>query len=1020
MSTGIFILILLPGFFCFMCNNDGLQNTPSHEIHYNATDYTQNFSDKYVTVDYKSYSKSGIQHHQWTITSPQNTLINVTFFAGWPYNLNPTADISCESRKSNLKVVGLMGQNGTFCIAPGQYEDIRRNMTTSLSSSNSLLIQFQVDTAFVKDSNFSLRYEVGRFCAEEITIMDEYTVQWNPAFMCREAVSKCPYSTEGYMSRRCIEIDGYPKWGRPNLEHCVSLAMKNIYNEAESLRNKSVVSSSSILNVTSSLADIIAKRKSNTSLYPGDLTEATRTVVTISDVTENASVHEYSLLEIAEGYGKAVNEIVDPETTNTWKILAFSTVERKFLNILNSVEIMSSHIARKKISMMKKRFHRSASNYSLNDRINVLQENIDFEISFHERVAICEDTVGLNVGPAKSDRLILTSSVFKAAIGSTKDKFIQIYTGRFPTIPNILSSAAEEETKYNYIYPNISRQSQFISSDIVSARVLNTPESAYRDLTHPITIVFRVDNTTWNSSYQRTCVALNMTDGSMENRWSTEGCHLDPLQSNLTHAVCVCSHLTNFAILMDVFDVQSKIDHDNSMILTIMTYIGCGLSIIGCLITVVIFEFFRLKKERIKIHEQLAISIIMVQIIYLVGIDRTENKYACMSMAILLHYFLLSMFCWMLIEGFHLYVMLVQVFKANRNFKKYLAFGWGLPIVIVGISAGIFHDEYGSNTVCWLTRKVLLVAFVPAVGLLILLNTIVLFVVLRTMMRSISVSAKIGTDERSSVRTGLKAAAVLLPILGLTWTLGFFSIDSKDTLVFTYLFTFLNSLQGVFFFLFHCLMSTDVKTAFERRSQRKSRSSLSATLGKSNKRDRLIDNRKSSSTDTSLTDVSLSHKLTPTTNRLSQMESNWDNYGYDHPTEFFTRSFSDGIPSWKNINNLRALHTHYQTADDIYSKHGLHQRQFEQSKEQSIEDLYSKPLKRRDRENHVHFNDDMVLTERKLGTISPPGMKLTNFDSPYTTIDKNWSKSFLAEIQEKANNIKLRNNLAIENGKLEV
>lgn len=39
----------------------------------------------------------------------------------------------------------------------------------------------------------------------------------------------------------------------------------------------------------------------------------------------------------------------------------------------------------------------------------------------------------------------------------------------------------------------MSRQSQFINSDIVSARVLNTPESAYQDLRHPITIVFRVE-----------------------------------------------------------------------------------------------------------------------------------------------------------------------------------------------------------------------------------------------------------------------------------------------------------------------------------------------------------------------------------------------------------------------------------------------------------------------------------------------------------------------------------------------
>lgn len=40
---------------------------------------------------------------------------------------------------------------------------------------------------------------------------------------------------------------------------------------------------------------------------------------------------------------------------------------------------------------------------------------------------------------------------------------------------------------------NTSRQSQFINSDIVSARVLNTPATAYQYLTHPITIVFSVE-----------------------------------------------------------------------------------------------------------------------------------------------------------------------------------------------------------------------------------------------------------------------------------------------------------------------------------------------------------------------------------------------------------------------------------------------------------------------------------------------------------------------------------------------
>jgi len=46
-------------------------------------------------------------------------------------------------------------------------------------------------------------------------------------------------------------------------------------------------------------------------------------------------------------------------------------------------------------------------------------------------------------------------------------------------------------------------------------------------------------------------------------------------------------------------------------------------------------------------------------------------------MAAMLHYSVISMFCWMLIEGFHLYIMLVKVFRRKANFRKYLLFGWG-------------------------------------------------------------------------------------------------------------------------------------------------------------------------------------------------------------------------------------------------------------------------------------------------------------------------------------------------------
>ncbi|CAG5114821.1 unnamed protein product, partial [Candidula unifasciata] len=79
----------------------------------------------------------------------------------------------------------------------------------------------------------------------------------------------------------------------------------------------------------------------------------------------------------------------------------------------------------------------------------------------------------------------------------------------------------------------------------------------------------------------------------------------------------------------------------------------------------------------------------------------------------------------------------------------------------------------------------------------------------------------------------VKAAVVLLPLLGLTWILGFLAVGTDQveamTYVFTYLFTITNSFQGVLFFIFHCLLNCDVRQAFERRYNRRKRSSCVET-----------------------------------------------------------------------------------------------------------------------------------------------------------------------------------------------
>ena len=63
------------------------------------------------------------------------------------------------------------------------------------------------------------------------------------------------------------------------------------------------------------------------------------------------------------------------------------------------------------------------------------------------------------------------------------------------------------------------------------------------------------------------------------------------------------------------------------------------------------------------------------------------------------------------------------------------------------------------------------------------------------------------------VRTGVKASGVILPLLGITWLFGLLSFNS-DTIIFKYIFTIFNSLQGLMIFLFHCLLNRQVRKVF--------------------------------------------------------------------------------------------------------------------------------------------------------------------------------------------------------------
>eukprot|EP00112_Aurelia_sp_Birch-Aquarium-sp1_P010321 Seg221.2 transcript_id=Seg221.2/GoldUCD/mRNA.D3Y31 product="Adhesion G-protein coupled receptor D1" protein_id=Seg221.2/GoldUCD/D3Y31 len=176
----------------------------------------------------------------------------------------------------------------------------------------------------------------------------------------------------------------------------------------------------------------------------------------------------------------------------------------------------------------------------------------------------------------------------------------------------------------------------------------------------------------------------------------------------------------------------------------------------------------------------------------------------------------------MFAEGVHLYKKVVSVFSHGSKLKFYYVIGWGLPVIIVALSAGIRPDGYGNQNACWISLDGGLIwAFVAPVIIVMIINMIVMIIVVKILMSSVStvqVDSKTKQQMNRStqqIKAGAKAMVILMPILGLSWIFGLLAVN-ESTIIFQYLFCIFNSLQGLFIFLVHCVGNSEVRSAFKR------------------------------------------------------------------------------------------------------------------------------------------------------------------------------------------------------------
>ncbi|XP_035992177.1 adhesion G-protein coupled receptor G1 [Fundulus heteroclitus] len=285
--------------------------------------------------------------------------------------------------------------------------------------------------------------------------------------------------------------------------------------------------------------------------------------------------------------------------------------------------------------------------------------------------------------------------------------------------------------------------------------------------------------TSINETQKPVCVYLNDTT----NDTKIEEC--DKTDYNQTHITCFSNHLTYFGVLLVSADLSPK----DQEILFYITQIGCGISLLALVITVLLII---VKSEKVA---------------------KTSSNELCFYMALLLHYSLLASFTWMALEGFHLYLLLVKVFNiyVRRYLFKLSVVGWGLPAVIVSVMVIIDKDLYGhtpvvlsrpnETTVCYITDDTAkMVTTVGVFGLVFLFNVIMFGVIAKRFLDN-TFSKQDGRRKFISARREVLTLLVLMVLLGLPWGLIFCSLGETPAPA-LYAFCIMNSLQGVFIFIY--------------------------------------------------------------------------------------------------------------------------------------------------------------------------------------------------------------------------
>lgn len=628
--------------------------------------------------------------------------------------------------------------------------------------------------------------------------------------------SNCAGTISNKVNHRSHNFE--PTWHplTPDLTQCRSLWLNNLEVRVNQ-RDSSLIS----------IANDLSEVTSSKTLYGGDMLVTTKIIQTMSEkmyydkeTFPDQRQREAIIFELLHGVVKTGSNLLDESQLSSWLDLNQEDQMRVATSLLTGLEynafLLADTIIRERNVVQK------VKNILLSVRVletkniqtnEVFPDAEQWQISDDRielpRAALSENSEGglVRIVFAAFDRL---ESILKPSYDHFDLKSSRSYVRNSAVLGNDSESSAQLQ------------RIRILNSKVISASL---GKGRHIQLSQPIKLILRhlkTENVT-----NPTCVFWNYID----HAWSANGCNLEA--TNRTHSICMCNHLTNFALLMDVMD-----EHNHSLFsmldgnMRILIYISisiCLLFIIIALLTLKIFNGVFIKSTRTSIYRSIYICLFIIEIIFIVGIEQNEASIFCGFTTVFLHCSILCAIAWFCFEAFQSYStlttddMLVDVDQTSK-LNCYYLLSYGLSLTIVAISLAIDPSTYTRNDYCLLMEPTILfyLTFVTPIFIFILAAICYTFLSWIIMCRKSCTTLKNKEHTRlASVRFDIRCSFIFLLILIIVWISAYLylrkaKVEDDVAIIFGYVFVGFNTLMGIYIFVFHCIQNEKIRREYRK------------------------------------------------------------------------------------------------------------------------------------------------------------------------------------------------------------